>query len=58
VLHEARTATPKPNRTAIAIWMIKLPEPGSRYGSGEKCIFSPVGHAYSVTFSIKRDVTL
>src|SRR5688572_4906780 len=40
--HEARTATPIPSNAAISNWIKKLPEPGSRYGRGVKCMSSPI----------------
>src|SRR5215216_7425685 len=42
VPQEARIATPRPSNVAINNWIRKLPDPGSRYGRGAKCIGSPI----------------
>jgi hypothetical protein len=43
LLHEDTMATPAPRSAASRIWKNTLAEPGSRYGSGVKCIlFSPI----------------
>src|SRR6266498_4418460 len=53
---EARIAIPTPSKAAIKIWMMKLPELGSRYGCGEKCMVAFYSVA-SGTISSRRKVS-
>jgi hypothetical protein len=42
LFHEAPMKTLAVSNAAMSNWIRMLPEPGSRYGRGAKCIFSPI----------------